>query len=338
MDPYMRKRPTTSEGRIAPGVDVPARRGGGAVIGALLLLVMAAAVVVLGTTGGTTKGEPAEPEVFFVVRDARTEIVEVETATGKVRRTLIDFGPSDGAEQPSDVDPDIWIETLDVAANRSSLFFGRFSLPERYTVHRLDLPDGRPVRVAAGRGPSVSPDGRRLAYAHDAAIRVRDLTTGEERVFENIFGELGGITTSWSADSTVVAFEVEAADSFHPGLLDTVSGEVTELEPQEGPSPGGYTAYSPVFSHTDGLVAVGCCIAPDLSPDIPQEAPRLALHDPKTGREAERRLLPFAVGALDFDRSGVHLLAVGPDGRVHRTRDDRFLEMPGPAGVALAVW
>jgi hypothetical protein len=296
---------------------------------------MAATAAVLRTTGGTTGGEPG---VFFAVRDARTEIVEVETATGKVRRTLIDFGPSDGTEQASDVSPAISIETLDVAADRSSLFFGRFSLPERYAVYRLDLSDGRPLRVAAGRGPSVSPDGRRLAYANDAAIRIRDLTTGEERVFEDIFGELGGITTSWSADSTVVAFEVEAADSFHPGLLDTARGQVTELEPREGASPGGYTAYSPVFRHTDGLVAVGCCIAPDLSPDIPQEAPRLTLHDPKTGREAERRILPFALGPLDFDRSGVHLLALGPDGRVHRIRDNRFLEVPGLAGLDLVVW
>lgn len=83
---------------------------------------------------------------------------------------------------------------------------------------------------------------------------------------------------------------------------------------------------------------MGCCFAPDLSPDIPPEGPRLALHDPKTGREAERRVVPFAVGPLDFDRSGVHLLAVGPDGRVHRTRGDRVLEVPAPAGLDLAVW
>ena len=310
---------------------------GGLLAGSLLLVGMAAAVAVLLTTGGSTERESAEPEMFFAVRDAHTEIVEVETATGKVRRTLIDFGPPGGRAQPPDVSPEVSIESLELAANGSSLFFGRFSLPERYAVYRLDLPDGRPVRVAAGRGPSVSPDGRWLAYAQDAAIRVRDLTTGEERVFEYIFGELGGVTTSWSADSTAVAFEVEAADSVHPGLLNTLSGQVTELEPLEGSSPGGYTAYSPVFRHADGLVAVACCIAPVVSPDIPPIAPRLALHDPRTGREAVRRVLPFALGPLDFDRSGVHLLAIGPDGLPYRVRDNRLIEVPSPA-VDLAVW
>jgi hypothetical protein len=327
-------------GRVAPGLPAwraKGERGGGALVATSLLVVMAAAVAVLRSGGGATGGDAAEPEVFFAVRDARTEIVEVETATGQVRRTLVDFGPSDGTLQPSDVSPAIWIETLDLAADRSSLFFGRFSLPERFTVWRLDLPDGRPVRLAAGRGPSLSPDGRRLAYAADAAVRVRDLTTGEERVFDDVFGELGGITTSWSGDATAVAFEVEAADSVHPGLLDTVTGRRTDLEPHEGPSPGGYTAASPVFRPTDGLVAVVCCMAPDLSPDIPREAPRLALHDPDTGREAGRRILPVALGPLDFDRSG-HLLAVGPGGRVQRIRHDRFFPVPGLTGVDLAVW
>jgi hypothetical protein len=334
-------RPTTSHmksaGRSVRGFDPPGRRGG-ATVGGSLLVVLAAAVAVLQTAGGTSHGGPPQPEVFFVVRDARTQIVEVETATGKVRRSFVDFGPADGTEQPPDVDSEIAIETLDLAGDRSALFFGRFSLPERHAVYRLDLPDGRPVRVAAGRGPSVSPDGRRLAYTLDAAVRVRDLTTGEEQVFENIFGELGGITTAWSADSRSVAFEVEAADAVHPGLLDTMSGEVTELEPQEGPSPGGYNAYSPVFRSSDGLVAVGCCMSPDMSPDIPQEPSRLALHDPTTGRETKRVVLRFTIGPLDFDRSGAHLLIVGPDGRVQRRTGDRFREVPHVTDVDLAVW
>ncbi len=134
------------------------------------------------------------PETFLAVRDVGTEIVEVETATGRVRRTVVDYGPYRESETNTS------IESLDISPDGSTLYYGTLYQPAVGSIYRLQLPDGEPERVGDGRGPSVSADGRRLAFVLGSSIHIRDLRTGQDQVFRDMTG-IGGGCTSWAGDS-----------------------------------------------------------------------------------------------------------------------------------------
>lgn len=280
--------------------------------------------------------DDSTPAVFYAVRDYSTEIVEVDTATGKVRRTLVDFGPPD-APQPRDEYPATRIETIDLSADGKTLYFGVFSRADRYSVYRLALPDGEPERMRAGRGPSVSPDGARLAFADESSrLHVQDLATGQTEIFEGVFGDFGGYTTAWDADSRWVAFESESAHSFSPGIVDTTTGTIVDPEPAGGAPAGGYYGYASRFRPADGFLAVLCCLN-DQSPYESLPEPSIVFHDPATGKERERLNLPFFAAEFDYDPSGAHLLVLS-GGRVYRHQAGEFPRVPDVAEVDLVAW
>ena len=151
------------------------------------------------TDGGGPKALAADdaPETFFAVTGESTRIVEFETSTGKERRTVVDVRRENGESARIDV--------LDLAPDRRSLYYSVGADLPQESIWQIKLLEGRPEQIADGIGPSVSPDGRRLAFVDGVVLHVRDLRTGDDQTFPGAVGELGGSDTSWSPDDRHVA-------------------------------------------------------------------------------------------------------------------------------------
>lgn len=166
---------------------------------------------------------------------------------------------------------------------------------------------------------------------------MRDLRTGEDQVFDDLLGELGGVGTSWAGDSRQLAFENEGADVIVVRTIDTSTGEIIELQPK-GPDPDNYFAHSPRFRPLDGLLGVVCCIIPDVPPDNPPPSRDFVLHDPVTGREKERLTLPFSTGSTDYYDPSGHDQLFTSDHTVYRRSGGEFIPVPDTEGVDLVSW
>jgi hypothetical protein len=182
----------------------------------------------------------------------------------------------------------------------------------------------------------VSPDGRRLAFINGTRLHVRNLGTGEERIFDDVLGELGGHATSWAGDSRSLAFEMEGADVSSVAMIDTATGEMVRPQP-EGEDAVNYWAYSPQYRPSDGLLGVVCCGSGDRAPHDPPPGGTFVLHDPATGRERERFALPFGADQADYDSSGLHQLFT-TGGEVHRHYGGEFTRVPRTTGIRLVAW
>jgi hypothetical protein len=291
------------------------------------------------TSATSAAAHTSFPETFFAVRNHATEIVEVDSASGKVRRTVVDVGPYRERQPSDEIDPNTYIDGLAIAPDRRTLYYNTGPEPAVGSVHRLALPDGKPERIADGRGPSVSPDGRRLAFVNGQYLQVRDLRTGEDEIFENVVGELGGTGTSWAADSRWLAFEDEGADVITVGSIDTKTKKRVYPRPNGDDSRSGYYAYSPRYRPSDGLLGVVCCGNSDPTPGDPEPGRSFVLHDPETGKEKERFPLPFRADRAAYDPSGSHQLFTKiPGGEVYRYSDGKFLRVPDLVSVSFVAW
>lgn len=90
----------------------------------LVFLVMLAGLASCDGSRGSPDArrvEASPPETLFAVRDHRTEIVEVHTATGRVERTVVDLGYT---EPPGDSgsDSNTYIESIDLSPDRRALY------------------------------------------------------------------------------------------------------------------------------------------------------------------------------------------------------------------------
>ena len=284
------------------------------------------------------------PQSFYAVRDPAppppgephrdTEIVEVETATGRVLRTVVDIGPDrePGAER-GDV-PDALIQGLDLAPDGRTLWYG--VLPG--SVFQLALPEGTPEKIGAGHSPSVSPDGRRLAWIDGTTIRIRDLGDGTEQTLPEAFG-LEGYDTTWSTDATKLAFLTGGADSFGVDTVDITTGR--RIPPQSAGELSGswYTPYSARYRPSDGLLVVVCCgEIPDPPPDLVPPPSAFVFHDPATGAERDRINLSIDPRAHDYDRNGAHHLVSTIEGDVYLERNGELIRIHEITGVSELAW
>lgn len=271
-------------------------------------------------------------ESFFAVTDDSTRLVEVDLATGEVLRTVVDARQADGGF--------VAIDGLDIASDRRTVYYSLTTERGRESVYRVTMPDGAPERLADGSGPSVSPDGHRLAFVDRTVIHVRDLLTGEDRTFSDAVGELGGSNTTWSPDGRHLAFATHAADSVGgTGSIDTASGKTIDPQPATPDPTRIYAAYSARYRPSDGLLAVICCEIPNADLDDPRHGRSLVLHDPLTGAEEDRLALPFRGGSAAFRAVGQEgLFTTFPEGQVYLYRDGKFRRVPRLVGVTLIDW
>lgn len=282
------------------------------------------------STRGTRAVAP--PETFFAVRRLGTEIVEVESVSGQVRRTIVDLGHEDPEVVASTGG---LIDRLDLAADGRVLYYSRYTRGSG-SVYRLSLPDGNPEMVSEGHGASVSPDARRLAFIRGPDLLIRDLASGEERVFNRLVGELGGVQAAWAKDSRRLAVEISGADVSVVNIVDTETGESVDLQP-EGEAAIEYRVISPRYRPSDGMLGVVCCHNGEIVEGEPPHSMNLVLHDPTTGAEQSRMTLSVPARDTDWDASGSHLLFTDGD-RVHHYSHGKFRDVPRLSDVDVVAW
>lgn len=309
----------------------------GPTLGGLVLVGLLAGLVgMLRVTGGATD-DPAldggnPPGTFFAVRGVGTDIVEVDAASGRVRRTIVDLGHGD----PDTVaDTGGLIDGLHLSADRRVLWYSRWSSGPG-SVYRVELPDGTPERVADGHGASASPDGQRLAFIRGADLVIRDLALGQERVFAGLVGDLGGVQTAWANDSRRLAVEIAGADVSGVDIVDTDTGEIVAPQPEDELAVN-YRVISPRYRPSDGLLGVVCCHTGEIVDGESPQNMTLVLHDPRTGAEHSRTRLPFPTRGIDWDATGSHLLSTDGD-RVEYSSRGRFRRVAEIRDIYAVAW
>ena len=301
---------------------------------ALLGAVFVGTALLAGTApkdlrGGRRADEDTPPKTFYALRRVGAELVEVDSGSGQVVRTIIDLGAAEVAEGTGGL-----IDGIHLAADSRDLWFSRY-LREPGVVYRLRLPDGQLERVTDGHGAAVSPDGRRLALIRQSDLVIVDLTSRQERVFAGLVGELGGAETAWAGDSRRLAVQILGADVAGAEIVDAETGETTELQP-EGEAASNYRVLSPTWRPSDGLLGVVCCHTGEMVEGEPPQSTTLVLHD-SAGVEQRRIYLPGSAWDIDWDSTGSHLLTTNGD-RVRHYHDGRFSDVPRIDDVFAIAW
>jgi Tol biopolymer transport system component len=266
-----------------------------------------------------------------------------------------------------------YLEGVSLTPDRHQVFYALAGDCGPATIYRVAA-DGRTPTEAIlnGVSPSVSPDGRKLAYAVAApgpapapiavpapttgaapapverhcenAVVVRDLKTGAERTWR--YPDTPDYTTAlyrdaviseiaWAPDSTRLAYTLSyEGDSI--SILDTESdADLSQTREVVIPGGGGNSSH-PAWQATSGLLGVFNTRFECCFDDDYTGPPRALLVDPD--RRLATPLLPSGrrVTALDFDASGAHLLFVD-GGRLYR-RSGTQAPVALATGVTAADW
>ncbi|HVX46830.1 MAG TPA: hypothetical protein VHC49_23255 [Mycobacteriales bacterium] len=267
-------------------------------------LIAAAALILAacGSAKATDRALPESPENFVAVRTPASHLQQLSAETGAVQGVLVaDLGP-DFTNNGLTRSPDgRWI---------FATWIGRHSL----RIERISTAGGPRTFIADGSQPTISPDGRYLAYitgAKDHFVAVRDLRDGRTRKWDlsALIGDrvsLGNGQLLWSGAGELVAhperFGERVADSgersdtsflvhFDPAA-DTAILKVTRFDPGEGL----------VDVYSGGTADPDSVIASHLVGEK-TEFDRIYI---SSGHRS--RLVEFAGMALALDRSGTHLL------------------------------
>ena len=259
----------------------------------------------------------AVPETFVGLRGG--EIVLVDVSTGEVVRTLVDRATLGGESEG------IGTVDLEVSPDGGTVYFVPFGTPER--IMRVPTTGGTPELVAEGRKPTLSPDGRLLAYvacegtfaACGNAILVLDLTSGATTAWDvGIDNEWAG-QLAWLPDSRSLAFSMFYPGDSNPTLhvLDTVDGVGVELRNLEKIGPedigAGWTAIG-YHTPTDGIVVRHSCCSTFATDEVEESAViSVASNGQVLGTLFDGDWLE-----IELDGSGRHFLLLEPGGTVYR--------------------
>jgi hypothetical protein len=291
-------------------------------------------------TATTAPASVPLPETFLAVRDHGTELVMVETASGKVRRTLADLGdfPEDGTEEDKTFWP--YIDGVTITPDGRTVYYSTGPEPVVGHLYRVAADGGEPEDMGDGDSPQVSPDGKLLAWrnAPIRAIAIRDLVTGETRELEpaGSFDEYPG-ALAWAPNSRHLAFEARTAgpsdvdNAARIRVIDAVAARSID-ESRILAAESGRSLHLHGFRAFDGLLGVV-----EAAPEG-DGGERFTVRDPDGGAVRGTLDLPFTATAGVYDRSGRHQLFVAGDGTVHRRSGGPFTAVPRLGGVRLVAW
>ena len=271
-----------------------------------LLLVAACATRTVAPVRDAASAElPPPPRTFVAVRTG-TQVVVVDTETGRDVRVVYEHRPwRDGSR----------IDGLARSPDGSTVYFSVDGAVWRVGVDGA----GHPAYLGAGSHPAVSPDGRSLAYDLADGLVVRSLEDGSERRWWNGDGSNGppiyGGNAAWAPDGLHVGFHVGYVEGA-AGVWtldtrsDTTLADGRRAEPDS--TVDGLTHFSASYRAYDGRLGVleVCCPGPEGTGWISDGGTSFAAFDPVRGVVDERVELPFRAQSVTYDTSGHHQLFV----------------------------
>ena len=325
--------------------------GAGAGLAAIAAIVVGAAALRGGVfeqrTGRdstvTLSPEPGPvagyPDSFVGLR--RGEIVLVDSASGDAIRVLVDNetlgGPS---EEVGTVD-------LEVSADGSTVYFVPFGKPER--IMSVPAAGGEPKPVAQGRKPTLSPDGRYLAYVTcdgelgicGHGVSIIDLVTGTEHAWAAGFNDRFAGSLTWLPDSRRLALSMFSLGDANPRLhILSVDDDGATLEDLDEIGPNDEEAGWTVVGYhvpTGGLVVRHSCCSTYATDEVEESSVISVTAD----GEILSTLLPTADWIdIELDGSGRNFLLLEMGGGVYRI-DETGAEpvaIPGAEGFEDIDW
>jgi WD40 repeat protein len=242
------------------------------------------------------------------------------------------------------------IQSLALSPDRKDVYFTKVRQNSGQAILRVPVSGGRPERITAGAAPSVSPDGKSLAFSvprdlgwwkrhrrqqvnfNANSIGVLQLETGEVQAWrldedeEDFFQTQGHIyATTWSPDGTHIAYHF-CYEGCEVRILDL---DETSLSTSRALRVGEWPSW---ISGSTLVTAETCCF-----PYYDKEKGRVVLIDTRTGKV--RREIPTGeeVARADPDRSGRFFIVALVDGSVEVATAGRA-PFHLSSGYVAAVW
>jgi hypothetical protein len=311
----------------------------------VLAIIVAAVAAVRSDGGGSTSvdtpaaGSSAAPsEIVASTEDGR--VVVLDTTTGAEVGSL-----AEGADAQT---------TITVTTDGARVFFDRPSSPASdppREIVTVPTSGGATQRLIGGAGqPAVSPDGRLLAFVtysprtdqgQASGLNVVEIPETFDGWIPNVVGDgtvgetgqqISGL--SWAPDSRRLVYTLLfSPQGSYPRIAESTNGIRLDQAPivpiNDGSHVAGY------LGDTGQLLGRAC-----VTSDEPDQRLRVIVMDPQSGQEAKQLFrYPSMCGSerLSSDRSGQHLLALGPAGLYRWSEGD--LEPTKVAnGVTSATW
>lgn len=275
-------------------------------------------VLVFNGNGGKPRRVPsASPVSGMAIVAAKIDgAVQLVSPDGTVLRTLLP--PGTGIAR--------WGEpvSLSVSETEDAVYVGYEILSAtRYAgrIERVSLEGGRPVFVAGGVSPAVSPDGTELAYVRETAgtcqasrvcppsdlhppVIVRDLTTGSEHRLPISGAGVSGL--SWSDDDVHLA--VSDGNGFW--VVDTSPAAANQTPVAIFPPTNSTPPYWSDAAYRGSSGSIGAVAFCPETVGCDQRTQVLSI-DPATQQATLLAQLDFGTSSLTFDSSGQTFAYIG---------------------------
>lgn len=297
-----------------------------------------------------TTTEPSSPSTrgrppLYVAHTTDHTLVVVDSETGEVLRTLVEFDDPDApvAEgEPAGMGR--YLAAMDLAPDGETVFYETCCEPAAGEIWRVPIAGGEPERIAFGTHPAVSPDGTELAIVELQGVTVIDLSGGDaERRQVPIAGDPPAIVANpaWSPDGTMLAFE-HYATSTDDGSVMVVTFDdrgvpvgPAEVVVEAGGGEGSAVPMFPSFDAEGNLHVVRQDRSLAEGPLSPGGSAEAEVYDPIEGTLLEGEALAMAVRSSSFSPDGSERLIVWSDGvAVTGTLLDRGFDQLSVLGAA----
>ena len=262
----------------------------------------------------------SSPRPATVVASRRGAIVLVSSADGSIIRTIAGRSATRGQDVPLTLSPD-----------RKTVYF-TVTLNDRcHEIRSVPVRGGAVKRVAAGRSPDVSLDGKRLAFvaiddckSYRDYVVVLDLETGDKREWRLSRDREGAAVNEvfWAPDPRFVLVDECGADMCIPLLLDPARSDGRLAGTPYGPGfePGNpITSFNNVPFSMMSLTIRRAYRSVAFTVSYPDEGPDAIFPTLEYNARKDRltRIFSTKTWPLDFDVSGNHFLYLA-DGRLFR--------------------